>query len=760
MPVTFGSVGDLIAVCLLVKDCVEALSDSNGSSAEYKAVVRELYILEKALLEIGVLSQTQATTPELVALFTSADATVDQCRKLLESFKAKIQPYDKQLGSQSTSNSVQKVCNGSARKLLWQVRMKDEVTRFRAEVVAHSVSIGQLLAAATMHTVKAQSDKLESRIGALQQQNQRSFDNQDDMLKTIRTRLDEVDQRLSAGNNLILKLAAQARKTWLLQLGNELKALMFRTMAMNLVIYASVDKIQNSIMDLSRNLTTLSPITPITHEQMFYLRDPLGRVSAITLSFITSYDALTAVLQVRFQGMPGQKKILRKEFALQNRATGRDVDVTQRWESIFLPGLWYDMDMIFQITNTESADDANQDACPRCNEKSNQPQGLKIKCSVCNQEYQIDRVTEVVSDAAATSGPVQHTLAPDAPDSFVNAPLVAKDLKATLPIAMGPDTPRNEKDEDDDPANFNHVRIKTRKAQPVPSERDSAEAQEDDSITDPQTHEAMSEGSGQGDGDYVEDSPQISPETRPLTTLESDTTTAEIDTHQNKEDQSQPSEEIPSDRESTKTVSTEGEASRRRKSKVKKPAKATEEDARRAGIPSGYSYRNWDPEEEPIMLLGSVFDANSLGKWIYDWTVFCHGPSTPLTELAGELWLLLIQLAGKIKRAESVIGKIKNQENCELVEDFFDSGERLWMRLVKVLKTCEEYMYKAMKKDENGVKKADKNTGREFVDTMFGKDRELEKTEKLMAGMRLWSLRFDACCDQILRQPSAPHSLG
>jgi hypothetical protein len=202
------------------------------------------------------------------------------------------------------------------------------------------------------------------------------------MLKTIRTRLDEVDHRLSASNNLILKLAAQARKTWLLQLGNELKALMFRTMAMNLVIYASVDKVHNSIMDLSRTLTTLSPITPVTHEQMFYLRDPLGRVSAITLSFITSYDALTAVLQVRFQGMPGQKKILRKEFALQNRATGRDVDVSQRWESTFLPGLWYDMDMIFQITNTESADGANQDACPRCKEKSNQPQGLKIKWCV------------------------------------------------------------------------------------------------------------------------------------------------------------------------------------------------------------------------------------------------------------------------------------------------------------------------------------------------------------------------------------------
>jgi hypothetical protein len=35
------------------------------------------------------------------------------------------------------------------------------------------------------------------------------------------------------------------------------------------------------------------------------------------------------------------------------------------------------------------------------------------------------------------------------------------------------------------------------------------------------------------------------------------------------------------------------------------------EDARRAHILAGYSLQNWDPVEEPIMLLGSVFDVNS-----------------------------------------------------------------------------------------------------------------------------------------------------
>lgn len=189
----------------------------------------------------------------------------------------------------------------------------------------------------------------------------------------------------------------------------------------------------------------------------------------------------------------------------------------------------------------------------------------------------------------------------------------------------------------------------------------------------------------------------------------------------------------------------------------KAPRKATEEDARRASIPAGYSLKNWDPNEEPITVLGSVFDANSLGKWIYDWTVFHYGPATPMSEVAGDLWLLLIQLAGKVKRADETMSKIRKEESRELVEDFLESGERLWVRFKKLLKVCEEYMLKAAKR-ESGEKKPitmGKNSGCEFVDSIFGRDRELEKTEKLMTAIRLWSMRFDANCDEILRSPSA-----
>lgn len=179
---------------------------------------------------------------------------------------------------------------------------------------------------------------------------------------------------------------------------------------------------------------------------------------------------------------------------------------------------------------------------------------------------------------------------------------------------------------------------------------------------------------------------------------------------------------------------------------------ATDDDAARAGIPPGYSTKNWDPTELPIILLGSVFDANSLGKWIYDWTVFRYTASHPFADVAGEMWLLLIKLAGKMKRADECLPRIRSADSRELVTDFLHSADRLWIKFKNLLKDCEYYMLKAAKRE--GSKKMGKNAGTEFVDSIFGRERFLPQTEKLMQSIRTWNHRFDANCEEILRRPS------
>lgn len=148
MPITFGSVGDIISVCLLVKDLATALNDSRGSSAEYQEVARELWSLERALLEVLQLSQTLDKTVEVVALWETARRTAENCRALAQVFSDRINKYDSSLGK-GNGNSENPFIR-DARKVERRVLQKDEVSRFRAEIAAHTHSINMLLDTANL----------------------------------------------------------------------------------------------------------------------------------------------------------------------------------------------------------------------------------------------------------------------------------------------------------------------------------------------------------------------------------------------------------------------------------------------------------------------------------------------------------------------------------------------------------------------------------------------------------------------------------
>ncbi|KAF8474608.1 hypothetical protein BDZ91DRAFT_269892 [Kalaharituber pfeilii] len=172
------------------------------------------------------------------------------------------------------------------------------------------------------------------------------------------------------------------------------------------------------------------------------------------------------------------------------------------------------------------------------------------------------------------------------------------------------------------------------------------------------------------------------------------------------------------------------------------------------GIPPDYSLKNWDPNERPIILLGSVFDANSLGEWIFNWTKFHHGRFHEATKVAGQLWELLIIFSGKYKRADEFVDLITRPEKQIDVKDFLDSGEKLWGRLKTLLSACEKYMWNGAKSSEKGYQMGRKS-GAEFVDAMFNDDKEWNSTEKLMRYLKTWCDRFDVNCEDILRRPDA-----
>lgn len=140
MPVTFGSVGDIISVSLLINVLVRCLNESRGSSAEYQAVIRELESLDQALMEVGLLLSSCEHFEQMSGLCESANRCVWQCCKCVEDFRNLIKKYQRPLQKGGTRNLIK----DTTAKIRW-LSVKEDLSKFRAEIATQSSSLNMLL---------------------------------------------------------------------------------------------------------------------------------------------------------------------------------------------------------------------------------------------------------------------------------------------------------------------------------------------------------------------------------------------------------------------------------------------------------------------------------------------------------------------------------------------------------------------------------------------------------------------------------------
>jgi hypothetical protein len=140
MPITFGSVGDIIAVCLIIKDLINALDDSRGSASAYQKVITDLRILERALLELDLLYRTCERTTEYIALAQTARQKALECRGLVVNFYDKIKKYNASLREGGSGNMLR----DTYWKIHWHMTYNDCLESFRTEIQGRTNAV-QLL---------------------------------------------------------------------------------------------------------------------------------------------------------------------------------------------------------------------------------------------------------------------------------------------------------------------------------------------------------------------------------------------------------------------------------------------------------------------------------------------------------------------------------------------------------------------------------------------------------------------------------------
>ena len=132
---TFGSVGDIIAICQIVATSVNALKDSTGSTVEYQALAKSLANLLQVLGKVEGLTQIT----ENVVNTADLNRILRDCRMCLDRFYAKIQKYGRALGPQG-ERQVFSGLRDVYRKIKWTGE-KEEVISFYGEI---SMYLGML----------------------------------------------------------------------------------------------------------------------------------------------------------------------------------------------------------------------------------------------------------------------------------------------------------------------------------------------------------------------------------------------------------------------------------------------------------------------------------------------------------------------------------------------------------------------------------------------------------------------------------------
>lgn len=96
---TFGSLGDIVTLCGIIRSAVVAVSDSRGSVAEYGSLLKELESLSGALVAVQLLLEQQPDLKEnnglqtvLCGCFECLKAFCDEikCFEIMNNRKGKI----------------------------------------------------------------------------------------------------------------------------------------------------------------------------------------------------------------------------------------------------------------------------------------------------------------------------------------------------------------------------------------------------------------------------------------------------------------------------------------------------------------------------------------------------------------------------------------------------------------------------------------------------------------------------------------------
>ena len=105
--VTFGSIGDIIAVCQLAVQLGRALSDAAGSAIRYQELRADLNTFANILMQVVATYEQRDFSPYMIQLDVATKEVVDDCAVLIQEVLDRLQArYGSSLAPSGTGSKM------------------------------------------------------------------------------------------------------------------------------------------------------------------------------------------------------------------------------------------------------------------------------------------------------------------------------------------------------------------------------------------------------------------------------------------------------------------------------------------------------------------------------------------------------------------------------------------------------------------------------------------------------------------------------
>ncbi|KAH6682232.1 hypothetical protein F5X68DRAFT_233950 [Plectosphaerella plurivora] len=327
---SFGSVGDIIALCQIAVELGRALDDTRGSAKEYQDLQQDLF----DFVNVIAAYQQYQSSPWMQGLGHVVQDVVEQCTAVLEGARDSwLRKYGKHLRPSGSGSWVK----DTYKKVKWRWE-KQHVDKFREDLRKHTQRLGLLVTLTSLKSARVDNETLLLRIKEVDREIQKrdahvleEIQAQNRALEQVKACVEVQTSRATGFFQSISKAIEDVRR---IVEGNTRILIEMRHSAANANLAYSLDP---------------------TREQNIFIENALGDTNEIPWNLIHSWKGLTDLL------------------AHQKLQRGKQVDRTAPFKSVVRRGMKIEMSMIFVVVSFTNC-------CPRCSTPAQVVEGARVQC--------------------------------------------------------------------------------------------------------------------------------------------------------------------------------------------------------------------------------------------------------------------------------------------------------------------------------------------------------------------------------------------